>query len=102
MAERGNEAVHKRVSQALSDAAKAWAGAQSTAKVTGTGGRELRSGAVLTFGNAKGQSVEEADTKDLKWAAGVLAENIEDPAKSQWRIKNVELLKAIDQELAER
>jgi hypothetical protein len=59
-------------------------------------------GMTLPFGRAKGVKLAEADTRDLRWTAGVVRESIDDPAKERWRAQNVELLEAIDRELATR
>lgn len=59
-------------------------------------------GTTLPFGRSKGVKLAEADTRDLRWTAGVLRESIADAAKERWRAANVELLEAIERELETR
>lgn len=56
----------------------------------------------LPFGRSKGVKLAEADTRDLRWTAGVLRESIDDEAKAKWRDDNEALLAAIERELQTR
>lgn len=58
--------------------------------------------AVVPFGRDKGVLLSEADTKSLNGLRRIIAENVADPAKSQWRDRNEKLLAAIDAELGTR
>ncbi len=113
--QRLSEAAHEYASksdnptsrQKLSDAAKAWAiasgGARKPASQPSTG---ERSGAVWPFASsknvAKGTPIEEVGTKDLRWLASVVSENIQDESKAQWRERNVSLLHDVEAELRTR
>ena len=56
------------------------------ATAAGSGGRKdgkpSTSSVVLPFGRAKGKTVGEASTGDLKWVAGAVRESLSDPAKA--------------------
>lgn len=85
--------------QALSDAAKAWAGAATPKPTTD---RKADSDLTLPFGRSKGQRVSDADVKDLNWMAGCLRESLADPAKERFGPQNRALLDAIETELEAR
>lgn len=101
-----NSTGHPDAPTLLSDAAKAWAKVNGYTQggngVVRGGGRQLRSGLTIPFGNSKGKPIEEATPKDLEFIANALRQSIDDPAKGRWREANEKLLDGIEKELQTR
>lgn len=88
-------AEDKQQAQRLSDAAKAWADASKPPRA--------KSAVLVPFGRSKGKTLDDADTKDLRWLAEVaLPGSIADESKARFRASNEELLEAILAELETR
>lgn len=90
--------------QRLADAADAYAKARwmSRSKSKPSTGKGALSGVVLPFGKEKGVAIEEAKRHNLEWVASAVRENIDDPQRATFRVKNIALLDAIEKELATR
>jgi hypothetical protein len=57
---------------------------------------------VVTFGKAKGERLTDISDRQLSWYAETLADNVEDPAKANWRQKNQRDLDDALKELSRR
>lgn len=60
------------------------------------------SGQVIPWGKSKGTPVEQATTNDLKYTGQRMAEDVNNPAKANYRDKNLSLLAAINTVLQSR
>src|SRR5579883_2677532 len=56
----------------------------------------------MRFGRAKGTPLRQADSADLEWYAGALAESIANPDKARFRADNERHLADVREELASR
>jgi hypothetical protein len=96
--------VHRGSDEAreLSDAAKAWAMADTTGTRAASGERAAVAGdgPTVRFGRDKGKRLSEV--ADLTWYRRAIAENVDDPARAEYRANNEAHLAAIDAEIARK
>lgn len=60
------------------------------------------SAAVVPFGRDKGKALGDVDDKAIEWLRGVVGENVNDPAKANYKRKNEVLLRAVELEAERR
>ena len=93
------------VKRALQDAVYAYVAARPPSHIPPTSlpPPSAADGAVtLPFGRAKGKTIADASTDDLRWIGPKIRESVDDPSKARWRDANVALADAIETELGRR